>query len=163
MNKIISILSIIVYSQMAFGNNIQVNILNQNEYEKNLLIASEFYLSDKVIPENILLNLVPENISEFIIYYGTTGPENILYETNFFYDTSILIFEQVIDEKNEMFYLPSLKLASFADGEFFELFDYYLKEIIKLDKEKFCDSVKGKKYTESNPIKFYYLENDCGN
>ena len=144
-------------------NTFSQELENKNKigYQENLEIAAELFLSDSEIPEDILLNLVPKNNSEFSIFYGTTGPESKLYETSFFYDTTRLIFEKVIDDKREEFYLPSLHLASFADGEFFELFVYYLKEIINHDKEKFCNSVKGKKYTERNPIKYYYKENDC--
>jgi hypothetical protein len=71
------------------------------------------------------------------------------------------IFDKYIIEKKEKFYLPCLQLASFADGEFGEEFIDNLEVIIKLDKNKFCESVKGKEYADRNPIKYYSMQNDC--
>ncbi|CAN0359113.1 unnamed protein product, partial [Ectocarpus sp. 4 AP-2014] len=115
----------------------------------------------KNIPDDILLTLAPKNYKEFELYYGTTGPDHKMYETNFFYDTTQLIFEKVTIEKNYEFYLPSLQLANFSDGEYGETFDYYLKQIIDLDQKRFCESVKNLTYPERNPIKWYYEKLKC--
>ncbi|SDR95629.1 hypothetical protein SAMN05216503_1508 [Polaribacter sp. KT25b] len=82
-------------------------------------------------------------------------------KTDFFYDTTRLIFEKVISEKNSDFYLPSLNLASFADGEYAEEFMVYLELIINTDKKKFCKSLSRIKYKNRNPIKYYSELNKC--
>ena len=127
----------------------------ETEYLENLKLASDLYLKKEKIPDAVLLNLVPKNHPEFEHYYGTTYPENRMYETSFFHDSSQKIFEKVIDSKNDRFYLPSLQLISFADGEYAEGFIEYLELIIEMDKEKFCKSINGKEYANQNPIKYY--------
>jgi len=134
-------------------------IAQESEYNKNLKIASDLFLSKKKIPNNILLKLVPENDSEFVLFYGTTSPDSKIANTQFFEITTQLIFDQLIKHNNEAFYLLCLQLASFADGEFADLFRYNLEAIIKQDKIKFCESIKGKRYTAYNPMKYYAVEN----
>lgn len=143
------------------GTSLLKNLIIINKYEQNLIIASEFYIKKEEIPESILVKLVPKNHNDFKIYYGTTGPDHKLGKTNFFYDTARLIFEQVTSKKNNDFYLPSLKLISFADGEFAGDFIEYLELIIKMDKQKFCKSIIGKEYVNRNPIKYYLKLNKC--
>jgi len=106
---------------------------------------------------------VPTNQDEFGLYYGTTYPDHKLYESNFFYDTSNMIFGQVIYEKNEKFYPLALQLASFADGEYAEWFIENLEGIIALDPPKFCRSAKGKEYLRYNPMKYFYEDLQCEN
>jgi len=146
---------------LTLGNTPKINTLNDTDYEKNINAASELYLKKIEIPKSILIKLVPENHTEFEIYYGTTGPEHKLGKTDFFYETTRLIFEQVTSKNNIDFYLPSLKLISFADGEFAEEFTDYLELIIKMDKERFCKSIIGKDYSKNNPIKYYSELNKC--
>jgi hypothetical protein len=160
MNNILSIL--IIISFLTLGRSTELNTLNLTEYEENLNLASELYLEKKEIPDSVLLKLVPENHNEFGLYYGTTEPDHKLGETDFFYDTTRLIFEQVTSKKNNDFYLPSLKLISFADGEFEEDFIESLELIIKMDKEKFCNSIIGQEYVKHNPIKYYSDLYKCG-
>ena len=131
------------------------------EYIKNLQIASELFLSNSEIPESALLGLVPESYEEFELYYATTYPDDKLQGTQFFYVTTSMIFKKVTIEKSEEFYLPSIQLASFADGEYGEEFVDYLEKIIKIDSKKFCESVKGKEYTKHNPIKYYFEKLKC--
>ncbi|MEN1783816.1 MAG: hypothetical protein AAGF77_01645, partial [Bacteroidota bacterium] len=82
-------------------------------YEQNLNIASSLYLEKSEIPKAVLKKLVPEDNMEFGMYYSTTWPDHKLAHTDFFYETTRLIFEQTITQKNDEFYLPSLKLISF--------------------------------------------------
>ena len=161
MNKILTLPFLIFFSFLTFENSTELKTVNETEYEKNLNTASELYLGKKKIPEFILIKLVPENYTEFGLYYGTTGPDHKLGQTDFFYDTTRLIFEQVTSEKNSEFYLPCLNLASFADGEYAEEFIEYLELIINTDKEKFCKSLIGIKYKNRNPIKYYSELNKC--
>jgi hypothetical protein len=161
MNKILTLPFLIIISFLTLGNSTELKTLNESEYEKNLNTASELYLGKKKIPESILIKLVPENYTEFGLYYGTTGPDHKMGKTDFFYDTTQLIFEEVTSEKNPDFYLPSLNLASFADGEYAEGFIEYLELIINSDKEKFCESLSGIKYKNRNPIKYYSELNKC--
>ena len=139
----------------------KLSFVSQNDYEKNLEIASELYLLKKEISDNILLNLVPNHQEEFSLFYSTTGPEHRLAHTSFFYDISNQIFEKATTERKERFYLPSLKLISFADGEFAEGFIEYLERIIEMDKTKFCLAIKGMDYVRHNPIKAYSEMNKC--
>ena len=150
-----------MFSFLTFENSIELKSVNETEYEKNLNTVSELYLGKKKIPEYILIKLVPKNYTEFGLYYGTTGPDHKLGKTDFFYETTRLIFEQVTSKKNSDFYLPSLNLASFADGEYAEEFIEYLELIINADKEKFCESLSGIKYRNRNPIKYYSELNNC--
>lgn len=161
MNKILTLPFLIIISFLTFGNSTKLKTVNEIEYEKNLNTASELYLEKKKIPEFILIKLVPENYTELGLYYGTTGPDHKLGKTDFFYDTTRLIFEQVTSEKKSKFYLPSLNLASFADGEYAEEFIEYLELIINMDKEKFCKSLSRIKYKNRNPIKYYSELNKC--
>ena len=161
MNKILTLPFLIIFSFQTFENSIELKSVNETEYEKNLNTVSELYLGKKKIPEYILIKLVPENYTEFGLYYGTTGPDHKLGKTDFFYETTRLIFEQVTSKKNSDFYLPSLNLASFADGEYAEEFIEYLELIINADKEKFCESLSGIKYRNRNPIKYYSELNNC--
>ena len=161
MNKILTLPFLIIFSFLTFENSTELKTVNETEYEKNLNTASELYLGKKKILEYILIKLVPENYTEFGLYYGTTGPDHKLGKTDFFYETTRLIFEQVTSEKNSDFYLPSLNLASFADGEYAEEFIEYLELIINADKEKFCESLSGIKYRNRNPIKYYSELNNC--
>lgn len=147
-------LIIIIFQLSVSGNpNADSTLV---EYKNNLDKAAELFLAETEIPENILLKLVPLNYNEFHIYYGTTSPDNKLKNTQFFYKTSKMIFRQVTIKKNEDFYLPSLQLISFADGEFAEEFIVYLKKIIELDSDKFCNSVRDKEYLKHNPMKYYF-------
>lgn len=155
MSKIFTLPIVIIFSLLIQNIFPKSKVLSENAYEKNLNSASVYYLQKKKIPESILLKLVPENQIEFNIYYGTTESGHKLAETNFFYDTTRIIFEQVTSNKNNNFYLPSLKLISFADGEFAEGFIQHLEIIIKMDEEKFCKSISGKEYAKYNPIKYY--------
>ncbi len=132
---------------------------NTSDYERNLNAVAQLYLDKKKIPKSILLQLVPKNYSEFDSYYGTTHPNQGLSETSFFYDTSKSIFRHAFDDED--FYLPSLQLISFADGEFAEEFTEFLELIIENDKEKFCNAIQGKKYLKQNPIKYYSELHDC--
>ena len=161
MIKILILPILILFSFMTLKNSTEFKTLTETEYEKNLNTASEFYLEKKKIPESILIKLVPKNYAEFHIFYGTTEPDHKLGKTDFFYDTTRLIFEQVNSKKNNDFYLPSLKLISFADGEYAEEFIKYLELIIKIDEKKFCKSISGKKYKNNNPIKYYSELNKC--
>lgn len=161
MNKTLTLKALTILTFLILGNTTELKTLNETEYEKNLNTASELYLEKKKIPESILIKLVPENYTEFGKYYGTTGPDHKMRQTDFFYDTTRLIFEQVISEKNYDFYLPSLNLASFADGEYAEGFIEYLEIIINTDKEKFCESLSGIKFKNINPIKYYSELNKC--
>lgn len=137
------------------------NYQDLNDYAKNLNIAGELYVSQKEIPEEILLKLIPSKHEEFSLYYETTYPDNKFQGTGFFYSSSTMIFGQVIYESNDRFYLPSIQLASFADGEYTEGFIENLDKIINLDQKKFCNAIKGKKYLSYNPIKYYYAELKC--
>ncbi len=150
-----------IFHGRGYGTSLLKDLIIISSYEENLNQASKFYLKNEKIPEPILLQLVPKTYSDFDIYYGTTGPDHQLGETDFFYDTTRLIFEQVTAKKNEDFYLPSLNLISFADGEFAEEFIEYLELIIEMDKEKFCKSINGKDYVKRNPIKYYSELNKC--
>lgn len=161
MSKILTLPIAIFLSLLTLNNSTESKMLSGTDYEQNLNSASEYYLRKEEIPESILIKLVPKNYAEFDIYYGTTGPDHKLAKTDFFYDTTRLIFEQVTSEKNNNFYLPSLKLISFADGEFAEEFIEYLELIIEMDKKKFCESISGKEYVKHNPIKFYSELNKC--
>jgi hypothetical protein len=146
---------------IGHGTSLLKDLIIIDNYEGNLNIASEFYLKNEEIPESVLIKLVPKNFTKFGIYYGTTGPDHKLGKTDFFYETTRLIFEKVTSDKNNDFYIPSLKLISFADGEFAEDFIYYLELIIKMDKDKFCKSISGKEYVKRNPIKYYSELNKC--
>jgi len=132
-----------------------------NDYKVNLDSAAEFYLNRTEIPDKILLNLIPSNNQEFGIYYSTTYPNNDLNNSGFFYSTSETIFKRFLIEHKEYFYLPSLQLASFADGEYAETFINYLEQIISIDSVKFCDSVRDKDYMRKNPIKYYFEKLKC--
>ena len=138
----------------------KMNFKNLN-YKENLKLATDQFISNNDIPDNVLLNLVPENTEEFIILYNTTSPDSKMQKTGFFYKITQKIFDKVIIEKNNDFYLPSLQLASFADGEFGEGFIENLEKIIELDTNKFCKSIKDKEYLKHNPIKYYAEQNNC--
>ena len=145
----------------GIGTSLLKDLIIIDNYEENLNTASEFYLKKEIIPESVLIKLVPENYTEFGNYYETTEPEHKMGKTDFFYDTTRLIFEKVISEKKSDFYLPSLNLASFADGEYAEEFMVYLELIINTDKKKFCKSLSRIKYKNRNPIKYYSELNKC--
>lgn len=130
-------------------------------YQKNLKLATELFIAKTELSDTVLINLVPNNYDEFKLLYGTTYPGNKMQNTGFFYTVTQLIFDKFIIEKKEKFYLPSLQLSSFADGEFGESFVENLEVIIKLDKNKFCISIKGKKYADHNPIKYFSEQNNC--
>lgn len=132
----------------------------ETNYQKNLKLASESFITKTELKDSVLLKLVPESYEEFKLLYKTTYPGNKMQNTGFFYSVTQRIFDKVIIEKNEQFYLPSLQLASFADGEFAESFVDNLTVIIERDKNKFCTSVKGKEYAVHNPIR-YYCEKYC--
>lgn len=161
MNKLFVLPVLIIVLFLVLGNSTEFKIVNENEYQKNLNVATELYLQKKIIPESVLVKLVPKNYEEFNVYYATTEPDHKLGATDFFYDTTQQIFEQVTSKKNDDFYLPSLKLISFADGEFAEEFIENLKLIIKLDQDKFCKAISGKEYAQKNPIKYYSELNNC--
>ena len=133
----------------------------ETNYQKNLNLASDLFITKSELPDSVLLRLVPDSYEEFEILYGTTYPDNKMQNTGFFYNVTQLIFDKFIIEKKERFYLPSLQLASFADGEYGELFVENLEVIIKLDKNKFCQSIKGRKFADHNPIKYYSEQNNC--
>lgn len=131
------------------------------DYKENLKLATNLFVSKSEIPDNVLLKLVPKNTEEFLLLYQTTYPESKMHKTGFFYKTTQKIFDKVIIENNNDFYLPSLQLASFADGEFGEGFIENLEKIIELDTNIFCESIKGKEYSNKNPIKYYAEQNKC--
>ena len=124
-------------------------------------LASDLFIAKSELPDTLLLKLVPYNYDELELLYGTTSPDSNLANTGFFYNVTQQIFNKYIIEKKEKFYLPCLQLASFADGEFGEDFVDKLEVIIKLDKNKFCEAIKGKDYAGRNPIKYYSKQNDC--
>lgn len=146
---------------LNFGYLTILKSQNLSEYDKNLNKASELYLKDIKISESILLKLVPQNYDEFSKYYETTSFDHDLGDTDFFYRTTQMIFDEVILKNNVDFYLPSLRLASFADGEYAEDFIYNLELIIEMDERKFCESIKGKDYSSLKPIKFYSELKSC--
>ena len=133
----------------------------ETKYQKNLKLASDLFIAKSELPDTVLLKLVPDNYDELELLYETTSPDSNLENTGFFSNVTQQIFDKYIIEKKEKFYLPCLQLASFSDGEFGEEFIDNLKVIIKLDKNKFCESIKGKEYADRNPIKYYSEQNDC--
>jgi hypothetical protein len=133
----------------------------ETKYQKNLKIAAEIFLAKQELPDSVLLRLVPVNYDEFGLLYSTTSPDNRMQNTGFFSSVTQQIFNKVIVAKNEMFYLPCLQLASFADGEFGEDFTDKLEVIINLDNNKFCNSIKGKSYADHNPIKYFADQLNC--
>ncbi len=135
--------------------------LYKTDYEKNLYRASEYYLKNREIPDSILITLVPKNDEDFRVFYDTTGSNSKLSSTDFFYDTTEQVFDNVKSKNKDEFYLPSLKLASFADGEYAEAFVENLEVIISMDTLKFCESIRGKEYSKYNPIKFYSELHGC--
>lgn len=143
-------------------NHSSITFDSFENYKINLDSASKIYLAKSIIPDSILLNLVPSNYDEFEFYYSTTNPDNKLKDSGFFYLTSELIFKKYIDEKRENFYFPCIQLASFADGEYGEIFIDYLEKLIKMDSDKFCESVRDMDFLNHNPIKYYYNLN-CKN
>lgn len=152
----------LLFSLLSFENSIERNeFLNQTEYETNLNICSQLYLKKEKIPKPNLLKLVPENYKEFEFFYSTTYPNHKLGNTDFFYEITRKIFEQVTEKKDNEFYIPSLNLASYADGEFAEEFIEYLELIINSDNEKFCKSLNEIKLKDRNPIKYYIELNKC--
>ena len=152
----------LLFSFLSFENSTEKDgILIQTEYEKNLSVCSNFYIKKEKIPKLNLLKLVPQSYSEFEFFYATTEPNHKLRNTDFFYEISREIFEQVTKKKDNDFYIPSLNLASYADGEFAEEFNKYLKLIIDSDKEKFCKSISEIKLKDRNPIKYYIELNKC--
>ncbi|OQD42082.1 hypothetical protein BUL40_11690 [Croceivirga radicis] len=161
MNNIFT-LPLLIFCLFVYSiNTNELNNQNETAYEKNLNIATEYFLSKQDIPLDILVRLVPKDYLEFELYYRTTYPDHKMTETGFFHETTQLILEQVTSEKNNDFYLPSLKLISFADGEFAEGFIEHLELLIEMDKEKFCNSINGKEYVKHNPIKYYSELNKC--
>ncbi len=133
----------------------------ESDYQKNLNVASELFLANSQIPDSVLLKLVPDNNIDFELLYGTTFPDNKMKNTGFFYKITQQIFDKIIIQKKEVFYLPSIQLASFADGEFGKDFTDNLEKIIKQSTDKFCRSVRDKKYSDHNPIKYYLIKNKC--
>jgi len=146
---------------ITFGFSNRLIAQNLDSYSENLNEACEYFINDEKIPKTILLKLVPKNYEEFSKYYETTYPDNELSKLGFFYKTSDNIFNEVIENKNEDFYLQSLKLASFADGEYAEAFIEKLELIIKMDAKKFCKSIKDKDYANHNPIEYYAELHNC--
>jgi hypothetical protein len=132
----------------------------ETNYQKNLKLASDLFIAKSELPDSVLIKLVPYNYEELKLLCWTTYPDNKMQNTGFFDSVTQRIFDKVIIEKKEQFYLPSLQLASFADGEFGEVFVDNLKVIIDSDKNKFCTSIKGKEYANHNPIR-YYCEKYC--
>ncbi|WP_299684480.1 hypothetical protein [uncultured Dokdonia sp.] len=151
MNKVFIIVLISAFLTLVNFHTLKAQ--NIDHYAKNINAAIKLYSEKKNIPKPILLKLVPKNYTEFGVYYGTTYPDQGVSEISFFYDTSKLIFRSAFDDED--FYLPSLQLISFADGEFAEEFTKYLELIIENDKDKFCNTIQGKKYVNHNPIKYY--------
>jgi len=133
----------------------------ETKYQKNLKLATDLFLARSELPDSVLLKLVPDSYEEFGFLYGTTYPNNKMQNTGFFYNVTQRIFDKYIIEKIEKFYFTSIQLASFADGEFGEAFVDNLEVIIKLDKSKFCASIKGKWFANHNPIKYYSAQNCC--
>lgn len=154
----------VLWSSTDIDNELEeifkINLQNLN-YKENLKLATDLFNSNSDIPDNVLLNLVPENTKEFIMLYNTTSPDSKMQKTGFFYKITQKVFDKVVIENNNDFYLPSLQLASFADGEFGEGFIENLEQIIELDTNKFCESIKGKEYLKHNPIKYYAEQNKC--
>ena len=130
-------------------------------YQENLRVASELFIAERELPDSVLLRLVPKNDEEFALLYGSTSPGNSLQNTGFFSAVTQQIFNRTLIDRKEIFYLPCLQLASFADGEFGEDFTDNLEKIIALDRSKFCKSIKGKSYADRNPIKYFAVENKC--
>ncbi|NRB61134.1 MAG: DoxX family membrane protein [Winogradskyella sp.] len=149
--------NVVVEDKLSFENESQF----ETNYERNLYRASEYYKNDLIIPDSILLSLVPDTQKDFSLYYGTTGPDHELGKTDFFYETTDLIFDKVIVENNDEFYVPSLKLSSFSDGEYAEGFTDKLKLIIQSNTERFCDSIRGKELANDILIKYYSDEIKC--
>ena len=128
---------------------------SQENYHENLELACALYLTKKEIPENVLLCLTPKTRDNFSLLYNTTHPETEIGRTDFFYDITQHIFNEVLLYKNIKFYDASLQLASFADGEFAEGFNENLEKIINLNIKKFCKTIKNKEYRLYNPMKYY--------
>ena len=151
----------VIFFVLIFTGSTDSSSAQQTDYEELIESASQYYLRGNEIPDSILLKMVPENYEEFDKYYETTGPDHKLGKTDFFYETTQWIFDKVIVEKNDSFYIPSLNLASFADGEFAENFRENLLTIINMDNEKFCNSIDDIKLNDRNPIKYYADKHKC--
>jgi hypothetical protein len=153
MNRIVTLILFVFATTHIFAQ--------ETNYQKNLKLASDLFIAKSELPDSVLLKLVPDSYDEFEFLYGTTYPNNKMQNTGFFDSLTQRIFDKVIIEKKELFYLPSLQLASFADGEFGEGFVDNLKVIIERDKNKFYSSIKGKWFANRNTIKYYSTQNDC--
>lgn len=135
--------------------------LQDYHYKENLKLATKLFTSKSDMPDSVLIKIAPKNIEEFILLYHTTSPDSKMQKTGFFHKITQNIFDKVIIENDNNFYLPSIQLASFADGEFGEGFIENLEKIIELDTSKFCESIKAKEYSSHNPIKYYAEQNKC--
>ncbi|WP_053978596.1 hypothetical protein [Mangrovimonas xylaniphaga] len=151
----------VIFLFLTFTKSSELITNQRTDYELNLESASKYYLKKNNIPDSVLIKLVPTNYEEFKIYYETTGPDHNLGKTDFFYETTQLIFDKVTINKDWDFYIPSLDLASFADGEYAEGFIENLKMIIELDKQKFCNVINEIKLRDRNPIKYYAELHRC--
>lgn len=153
MNRIVTIFLFVFMTTEIFAQ--------ETNYEKNLKLASDLSIAKSELPDSVLLKLAPDSYDEFKLFYRTTGPDHKMQNTGFFYAVTQQIFDKLLKEKKEVFYFPSIQLASFADGEFGEDFIFNLEAIIKLDKNKFCRSIKGKWFANHSPIKYYSDQNGC--
>ncbi len=133
----------------------------ESEYQKNLKVATDLFSAKSLLPDSVLRKLAPDTDGDFRLLYGTTDPGNKMQNSGFFEKVTQQIFDKYIVEQKEEFYLPILKLISFADGEFGEHFTDNLEVIIGMDKAKFCASIKGANFANHNPIKFFAEQNQC--
>jgi len=148
MIKLVAVISVVFLTMGAFAQN--------SGYVKNLEDACDLFVAGSDLHDSILLGLVPDSYEEFELLYGTTAPDNRMEETGFFYSVTKQIFDKLMIEKKEGFYLPCLQLGSFADGEFGEAFIERLDIIIPRDKDRFCNSGLDQEYLNRNPLQFYY-------
>ena len=152
------------YSKDTINSSIpkaDLSATNSDNWPYKIILnqSINIYSTSKTIPDSLLLRLIPENQKQFSAFYNTTDGDSIT--GLFFYQVSNIIFHKVIEENNDQFYQPAIRLASFADGEFGEDYVDHLKLIIAKDTIRFCNAIKGKNYLKHNPIKYYYETLNC--
>ncbi|MDC8005005.1 hypothetical protein POV27_13160 [Aureisphaera galaxeae] len=133
------------------------------DYDFRFDMACEYYINGLEIPEDILLDVVPYSDEEFSTFYYRSAEELEEFGYEFFYDVSGKIFEKAFVPEKKAFYTASLRLASFADGEFGEYYIEELEDIIAKDTGRFCAMAKGQSYSKFNPIKYFLEANNCDN
>jgi hypothetical protein len=134
----------------------QTPLLNQKRYEDELIATFHKIEQGRRINDKTIVNLIPKNEKQYLVFYSMTYPDREDEIRNSFYKLDSII----IDRANHNYEILDvyILLSQFVDGEYAEGYFDNLEYLIGHNRQEFC-SLFSREAEKLSRINNYYNEN----